>query len=111
MQNFIKVMYYDSSDIPGIGMNDKKLFESIKRTDVLILDNFGKDKIERAGGIIFRLIDYRIHNYLPNIFITNYDKIDHNELFSPEFVSRLNGFDKIPIDSDRDKREGVNYER
>ena len=111
MQNFIKVKYYDSSDIPGIGMNDKKQFELIKRTNVLILDNFGKDKIERAGGIIFRLIDFRIHNYLSTILITNYDKLDYNELFSPEFVSRLNGFDKIPIDSEKDKRENIKYER
>jgi len=106
-----RVKYYRSNEILGMAINDKKEFNKLKYVDLLILDNFGKDKSEGSGGFLFNLLDMRIHNYKSTILVTNYDVVDYAAYFTQELISRLNGFFKIKVDSMDDKRKEIKFQK
>ena len=70
--------------------------EQIKGYSLIVIDNLGySSKFEESRGALFDFIDYRIHNYLSTILISNENLGDK---FSPAFVDRINLFVKIKID-------------
>ena len=104
----MSVRYYRTSEI--VYQRD---YETIKKVMLLVLDNFGKNiKFEDSRNALFDLIDFRLHNYLSTIIITNEllkDKIDG------ALYDRLDMFEKIIIsgkstrhDKEQTKEKGVN---
>lgn len=97
------VLYYRASELPNLIVEDKKILYRLERCDLLILDNFGKEKAERFAGKNFDLLDKRIHNYKSNILICNNPRSQVESIYSAPMISRLNMFEKIEIDGE-DKR-------
>lgn len=82
------VRYYQSKEI--VFQRD---MEYIKNVPLLIIDNFGKDPdFEQKFGTLFTLQNYRIHNYLSTIFIT-----DETAEFNKAIESRFRMFEHIFI--------------
>ena len=86
------VLYYRATEIPY-----QRDYEKIRKVDLLVLDNFARNNFENSRGALFDLLDYRIHNYLSNILITNVGKDDIQKVFDPALYDRLKLFVKIYI--------------
>ena len=72
----------------------QKDLEKIKTMGLLVIDNLGYDKdFENSRGCLFDLVDYRLHNYLSTVLITN-EKVK----FDSAFMDRLKMFTKIIIE-------------
>lgn len=94
------VLYYRTTEIPY-----QRNMEEIKNVKLLVLDNFAKDSFENSRGAIFDLIDFRIHNYLSTIVITNIEKDNIAEIYGMALQDRINLFKKIKIFGESNRKE------
>jgi len=89
---FFSVLYYRATELPY-----QRDIEKIKNVKLLVLDNFAKDDFENSRGAVFDLIDFRIHNYLSTILITNISDNKIAEIYDFALADRIKMFKKIPI--------------
>ncbi|MBU1145118.1 MAG: hypothetical protein KJ971_04595 [Firmicutes bacterium] len=85
-------LYYRTTELPY-----QRNMEEIKNVVFLVLDNFGKSDFENSRGAVFDLIDYRIHNYLSTVLITNMTGKDIAQIYDMAFADRMKMFKKISI--------------
>lgn len=107
MDQLKTVLYFRTSRVPGLTFIHRDYYEKMIRCDILVLDNFGKENVEKSGGVVFDIIDYRVHNKKTTILITNVNPEDVSEIFDSPLISRLLMFTKIKIDGE-DKRKELN---
>jgi len=104
------ILYFNTSEFPKKYMENKSILKKAERCDLLILDNFAKEESEKFGGIIFDLLDNRIHKYKKsNALIINFeDDSNVTKIYQAPMSSRLLGFKHIKIEG-RDRREDIIY--
>jgi len=101
--------YYRASELPKLAINYSHVKKDCLQCDLLVLDNFAKEESEKFGGIIFDILDRRIHNKKACILILNFEDDSRIEkIYQKPMASRINAFKQIPM-TGRDKREDMIY--
>ena len=75
--------------IPSIQIQDRELYQSILKSKLLILDEFGASATDYKSQLMFEIIDERYDNELPTIFISNKTPNEVKELITDATYSRI----------------------
>jgi DNA replication protein DnaC len=82
------VRYYQAGEI----ITNKINIWELMKIDALIVDDLGRDKIEKKDGLLFTLFNKRIDNGKLIIAITNFSEEKNRDTLGHDFVDRLKGF-------------------
>jgi len=103
-EKMYKCLYFRATDL----IHKWKEEKNILNCDLLVVDNFAKESEENRRGMMFDILDKRIHNRLSNILIVNSELERIRQIYGNPMISRLSGFIQIEIDGE-DKRQEKDF--
>lgn len=93
--------------LPHIQITDKRLYDKILTTELLVLDEFGSSATDYKSQLLFELIDERYDNNLSTIFITNRTPDEINQFLTDATLSRIKECCNTLFFNSIDKRKSI----